>query len=71
MPSDALAPYPWSHSISRCLTEGYGNADRRRGIGPTHVVWKDYVLYVCIKDCHCVLMCMMCVCVCIRVCEVN
>jgi len=33
---DALAPYPWSRSASRCLAEDYWNADQRRPVG--HVV---------------------------------
>ncbi len=30
---DALAPYPRSCGISRCLAEGYGNGDQRRPMG--------------------------------------
>jgi len=32
-PRNALAPYPWSGSVSWCLAEGYGNGDQRRPMG--------------------------------------
>jgi len=33
-PRDALVPYPWSFSVSQCLSEGYRNRDQRRPMGP-------------------------------------
>ena len=33
-PRDALVPYPWSFSVSQCLSEGFRNRDQRRPMCP-------------------------------------
>jgi len=34
---DTLALYPWSGSVSWCLTDDYGNGDQRHLMGHHHV----------------------------------
>ena len=53
-PGDALASYPWSHSISWCLAKGYRNGDQRQPMGPRglarSVLFFTY-LQICIWPC--------------------